>query len=66
MSEICSKLTIKRPEKRQRHLAGVFIDYFEQISHSSGASITNSEQTNVGNVGWKCLKMISGGNLFVP
>ena len=33
MSEICFKITIKRPEKRQRHLAGVFIDNFEQISY---------------------------------
>ena len=31
--EICSKLTIKTPELRQRSLSGVFIVNFEHISH---------------------------------
>ena len=32
-SEICSKLTIKTPERRQWRLSGIFIINFEQISH---------------------------------
>ena len=32
-SEICSKLTIKTPERRQRRRSGVFIVNFEHISH---------------------------------
>ena len=31
--EICSKLTMKTPEKRQWHRSGVFIVNFEDISH---------------------------------
>ena len=31
--EICSKLTIKTPERHQRHCSGVFIVNFEHISH---------------------------------
>ena len=31
--EICSKLTIKTPERRQWRLSGVFIVNFELISH---------------------------------
>ena len=31
--EICSKLTIKTPERRQWRRSGVFIVNFEQISH---------------------------------
>ena len=31
--EICSKLTIKTPERRQWHRFGVFIDNFEHIAH---------------------------------
>ena len=31
--EICSKLKIKTPERRQRYLSGVFIVNFEHISH---------------------------------
>ena len=31
--EICSKLTIKTPERRQWHLSGVVIVNFEHISH---------------------------------
>ena len=31
--EICSKFTIKIPERRQRRCSGVFIVQFEHISH---------------------------------
>ena len=31
--EICSKLTIKTPERRHWRRSGVFIDNFEHISH---------------------------------
>ena len=31
--EICSKLTIKTPERRQQRRSGVFILNFEHISH---------------------------------
>ena len=31
MCEICSKLTIKTPERRHRRPSGVFIANFEQI-----------------------------------
>ena len=31
--EICSKLTIKTPERRHLHRSGVFIVNFEHISH---------------------------------
>ena len=31
--EICSKLTIKTPERRQERRSGVFIVNFEHISH---------------------------------
>ena len=31
--EICSKLTIKTPEQRQRCRSGVLIDNFEHVSH---------------------------------
>ena len=33
MCGICSKLTIKTPERRHLHRSGVFIDNFEQFSH---------------------------------
>ena len=33
MCEICSKLTIKTPQRRQWRLSDVFIINFEQISH---------------------------------
>ena len=33
--EICSKLTIKTPERRQGRHCGVFIIHFEHISHLS-------------------------------
>ena len=31
--EICSKLTVKIPERRQWHRSGIFIVNFEHISH---------------------------------
>ena len=31
--ELCSKLTLKTPERRQWRLSGVFIVNFEHISH---------------------------------
>ena len=31
--EICSKLTIKTPERHHWHRSGVFIVYFDHISH---------------------------------
>ena len=31
--EICSKLTVKTPERRQLHRSGVFTVNFEHISH---------------------------------
>ena len=34
LSEICSKLTIKTPERRQYHRSGIFIFSFEQILHT--------------------------------
>ena len=34
MSHICSKLTIKTPEQRQRRLLGFSIINFEQILHT--------------------------------
>ena len=33
MLKICSKLTIKKPDRRQCRFPGVFIVNFEQISH---------------------------------
>ena len=33
LSEACSKLTIKTPERRQYQHSGIFIVNFEQISH---------------------------------
>ena len=33
MSEICSKLTIKTPERRQWRRSGVFFVNFEHIPH---------------------------------
>ena len=44
--EICSKLTIKIPERRQWHRSGAFIFNFEHISHfttCSSVSIVNLE-----------------------
>ena len=38
MCEICSRLTIKTPERQQRGLSGVFIVNFEHISYMSHVS----------------------------
>ena len=48
--EICSKLTIKTPERRQWRRSGFFIVNFEHISHTpcSSVSIVNFEQVNAG------------------
>ena len=47
--EIYSKLTIKTPERRQRHRSGVFIAYFRHISHHflSTVSFVDFEQVSV-------------------
>ena len=50
--EVCSKLTIKTPERGQWHRSGVFIVNFEHIfihtssifEHTSSISIANFEQ----------------------
>ena len=44
--EICSKLTIKTPERRHWRHSGVFIVNFEHISHL--VSIAEFEQVNAG------------------
>ena len=41
--EICSKLTIKTPERRQLRRSSVFIVNFEHISHLASVSIVNFE-----------------------
>ena len=47
--KICSKLTIKTPERRQLLRSGVFIVNFEHISHLVfSVSIVNFEQLNAG------------------
>ena len=49
MFGICSKFTIKRPERRQRRRSGVFIVNLEHMSQIvGGVSIVNLEQVNVG------------------
>ena len=46
---MCSKLTIKTPERRQWLGSGVFIVNFEHISHLVlVVSIVNFEQVNAG------------------
>ena len=47
MCEICSKLTIKTPERRQRRRSGVFIVNFEYISYFSNVSIVDFKQVNL-------------------
>ena len=42
--EICSKLTMKTAELRQRRLSGVFIVNFEHITPFSSVSIVHLEQ----------------------
>ena len=47
--QICSKLTIKIPERRHWCRFGIFIGNFEHISHlSPSISIANFEQVNAG------------------
>ena len=50
--KICSKLTIKTPERGQGQWrrSGVFIVNIEHISHLSSALIVNFEQVNVGSL----------------
>ena len=50
MCEICSKLTIKISEQRHWRRSGVFIDSFEQISHTRtiSISIVDLEQVKAG------------------
>ena len=49
MCEICSKLTIKTPKRRQWHHFGVFIVKFEHISHLSySVSVVNFEHEVAG------------------
>ena len=49
MFGICSKFTIKRPERRQRRRSGVFIVNLEHMSQIvGGVSIVDLEQVNVG------------------
>ena len=51
-SEISSKLTIKKLERRQWRRSGIFIVNFEHISQLiSSVSIANFEQVNAG---WAC------------
>ena len=47
--EICSKLTIKTPDRRQWRRSGIFIVNFEHISScSSSVSIVTFEHVNAG------------------
>ena len=46
--EICSKVTIKLPERRHWCRSGIFIVNFEQISHIVLVFIVDSEQANAG------------------
>ena len=46
--EICSKLTIKTPERHQQRRSDVFVVNFEHISPCSCVSIVNTEQVNAG------------------
>ena len=46
--EVCSKLTIKIPERPHWRLSGIFIVNFEHISHLASVSIVNFEQVNAG------------------
>ena len=48
MCEICSKSTIKTPERREWRRSGVFIVNFEQISHIAVVSTADFEQVNAG------------------
>ena len=46
--EICSKLTIKTPERRDWRRSGVFILNFEHFTPFSSVFINNFEQVNSG------------------
>ena len=46
--EICSKLTMKTPDRRHWHRSGVFIVNFEHISHFVSVSIVNFEHVIAG------------------
>ena len=46
--EICSKLTIKIPERRHSHRSGVFIVNFKHISLFSSVSVVNFEHVVAG------------------
>ena len=48
MCEICSKLTIKTPERREWHRSGVFIVNFTYFTHCSDVHIVDFEQVNAG------------------
>ena len=45
--EMCSKLTIKTPARRQSRRSGVFIVNLEHNSHLSSVSIVEFEQINI-------------------
>ena len=46
--EICSKLTIKTPDRRHLCRSDIFMVNFEQISHCFGVSIVGFERVNAG------------------
>ena len=52
--EICSKLTIKTPERSQCRRSVVFIVNFEHFTTCSSVSIVNFEQVFAG---WVCLNI---------
>ena len=52
--EICSKLTIKRPERSQCRRSVVFIINFEHFTSCSSVSIVNCKQVFSG---WVCLNI---------
>ena len=47
MCEICSKLTVKTPERRHSRRSSGFIVNFEHISHCSLVSIANFGQVKL-------------------
>ena len=57
--EICSKLTINKPKRRQWRRFGVFIVNFEHISHfCSSVSIVNFKQVNC-RLGLRLLRLLT-------
>ena len=56
--KICSKLTIKTPERRQWRRSGVFIDNFEHFTPCSKVPIINFEKVNAGWDGTRLSKCI--------